>query len=220
MYPYYKGPDRTGIDYDDVMAMYELYSESVMSSSFVLPVKTQTEEEYKEWTKSRNTTTTTENPTTTATPDKKKEQDKWGKSKETDDKERDGPVYDYVADEGDSFYNSGSLDVSSTTTTTTTSTTMSTSSKTTPQSTTTRVASTTSTATYVGDYEDLDSHVARRGGRDPGPADLCSGTLDSLALLRGELFAFVGRYMWRFSGRGHLRPGYPAPTAQMFNFPK
>ena len=26
MYPYYKGKDKTGIDYDDVLAMYELYS--------------------------------------------------------------------------------------------------------------------------------------------------------------------------------------------------
>ena len=196
-----------------------------MSSSLVLPVKTQTEEEYKEWAKSRNTTTTETPPTTTA-PDTKKEQEEWGRSKETDEDDGDEPVYDYVADEGDSFYNSGSLDVSSTTTTTTTTTstttttTISTSRKTKPKNTTPRIASTTSTATYVGDYEDLDSHVARRGGGDPGPADLCSGALDSLALLRGELFAFVGRYMWRFSGRSHLRSGYPAPTAQMFNFPK
>jgi predicted Zn-dependent protease len=26
MYPYYKGKDQGGIDYDDVLAMYELYS--------------------------------------------------------------------------------------------------------------------------------------------------------------------------------------------------
>ena len=25
--------------------------------------------------------------------------------------------------------------------------------------------------------------------------------------------------MWRFSGRGSLRPGYPVPAAQMFGFP-
>ena len=26
--------------------------------------------------------------------------------------------------------------------------------------------------------------------------------------------------MWRFSGRGSLRPGYPAPASQMFGFPR
>ena len=82
MYPYYKGKDQGGIDYDDVLAMYELYSKSKIfllhlllecPSIFAFPVKytipflfkfssdissfatvsTQTEEEYKEWARSR-----------------------------------------------------------------------------------------------------------------------------------------------------------------------
>jgi hypothetical protein len=63
--------------------------------------------------------------------------------------------------------------------------------------------------------------------------DVCQGQLDSAALLRGELFAFSGSRMWRFSGgregrewylyicisdRNKLRAGYPAPFAQMFPF--
>ena len=42
---------------------------------------------------------------------------------------------------------------------------------------------------------------------------------DSLGHIRNELFVFLGKTMWRFSRRGYLRPGYPAPAAQMFGFP-
>ena len=77
----------------------------------------------------------------------------------------------------------------------------------------------TSTQTYIGDYEDLDSHIARKNKSRLGrEEDLCAGQLDSLALLRGELFAFSGSLMWRFSSRGQLRHGYPAAFSQMFPF--
>jgi len=50
--------------------------------------------------------------------------------------------------------------------------------------------------------------------------DICKTRMfDSLGHIRNELFVFLGKTMWRFSRRGYLRPGYPAPAAQMFGFP-
>ena len=49
-----------------------------------------------------------------------------------------------------------------------------------------------------------------------GSKDICSGGLDELSNLRGELFAFKGRMLWRFSSRGVLRDGYPAEFGRMF----
>jgi len=45
-------------------------------------------------------------------------------------------------------------------------------------------------------------------------------SFDSIAYLRSEIFVFRGTNMWRFSDRGALRPGYPAPAYQMFGFPE
>ena len=64
-----------------------------------------------------------------------------------------------------------------------------------------------STNTHEGDHEAVD-------------ADICkTGEFDSIGHIRSELFVFLWKTMWRFSGRGSLRPGYPAPAAQMFGFP-
>ena len=98
----------------------------------------------------------------------------------------EGSAYDYVADEGDySYYNAGSNDhprvttsetsettktIPMTTTTTTTTTTTRAASRRTRSTT----GSPTSTATYVGDYEDVDSHMARVGQQP----DICNGLLD------------------------------------------
>ena len=64
-----------------------------------------------------------------------------------------------------------------------------------------------STTTHEGDHEDVED-------------DICStGAFDSIGHIRSELFVFLGKSMWRFSGLRSLRPGYPAPAAQMFGFP-
>ena len=67
--------------------------------------------------------------------------------------------------------------------------------------------------------EDVDEHIRRRKAEAGEEADICSERFDSLAVIRGELFVFLGVRMWRFSSRGVLRPGYPAPGQQMFGFP-
>ena len=64
--------------------------------------------------------------------------------------------------------------------------------------------------------------------------DICSGSFDTIAHIRNELFVFVKTKLWRFSDRGILRwvktpvgrvesetgcrRGYPAPGRQMFGF--
>ena len=74
------------------------------------------------------------------------------------------------------------------------------------------------TQTYAGDYEDLDDHLERTKD-DEMDKDICSEMFDTIGHLRNELFVFLGSRMWRFSGRGSLQPGYPAPSTQMFHFP-
>ena len=97
----------------------------------------------------------------------------------------EGSAYDYVADEGDySYYNAGSNDHPRVTTSETTKTIpTTTTTRTTTTKTTTRAASRrtrhptglpTSTATYVGDYEDVDSHMARVGQQP----NICDGLMD------------------------------------------
>ena len=119
-----------------------------------------------------------------------------------------GDSYDYAADEADGDYDLGDRGKSSTTTTTTTTT-------------STTTTTTTTVRTYSGDVEDVDEHIRRRKAEAGAgeEADICRERFDSLAVIRGELFVFLGRRMWRFSSRGVLRPGYPAPGTQMFGFP-
>ena len=95
-----------------------------------------------------------------------------------------GSAYDYVADEGDySYYDAGSNDHPRVTTSETTKTIPMTTTTKTTTTTTTRAASRrtrsttgspTTTATYVGDYEDVDSHMARVGQQP----NICDGLMD------------------------------------------
>lgn len=72
------------------------------------------------------------------------------------------------------------------------------------------------TLTYVGDMAEVDDHIRKmkQGNRDM-PL-LCGGNFDVITSLRNEIFAFKGKYMWRFMKRGQVREGYPAPFHQMF----
>ena len=173
-------------------------------------VSTQTEEEYQAWARSRDEATSTPTTTSSTTSPPTTTSKVSLSDREGEDEVGPGSAYDYVADEGD-YYNT-ELDDKRRITTSTPETTKAThriTSTTTAMPTTASPVSSTSTATYVGDYEDVDSHMARVG-QEP---DICVGLLDrwwlfmkdspfffSVALLRGELFAFSGRFMWRFSG--------------------
>ena len=77
----------------------------------------------------------------------------------------------------------------------------------------------TSTQTYAGDYEDVDDHIERtkQGAKE---LDICSGIFDTIRHIRHELMVFLEDKMWRFTGRGNPRPGYPGPASQMFPFLK
>lgn len=45
--------------------------------------------------------------------------------------------------------------------------------------------------------------------------------VDTIAWLRGEIFIFKGKFVWRFSNRNQLIPGYPIHFDQLFlNIPK
>ena len=98
--------------------------------------------------------------------------------------DRKGSEYDYVADEGEySYYNSGSNGNPKVTSPSTKATTKAVPQTTTKSPTTTASSrrkqqptasppSPTSTATYVGDYEEVDSHLARK------QPDICGGVVD------------------------------------------
>ena len=109
--------------------------------------------------------------------------------------DHDDYSYDYVADEAEGDYdfskNRGKSTTSSSITTTTPTTTSTTS---------------TTTRTYDGDYEDVDDHIRRNKEKGTDDIhDICSETFDSMAVIRNELFVFLGMKMWRFSDRGVLR---------------
>ena len=80
-----------------------------------------------------------------------------------------------------------------------------------PTTTTITTTSTTSVRTttwsYVGDVEDVDDHVRKRKkqSEEKGHLDICTQRIDTMAVIRSELFVFIGTQMWRFSQRGVLR---------------
>lgn len=43
----------------------------------------------------------------------------------------------------------------------------------------------------------------------PAQPDACRTTFDAVSMIRGELFFFKSRYVWRIRD-GQLQPGYPA----------
>lgn len=51
----------------------------------------------------------------------------------------------------------------------------------------------------------------------PPLPDLCHGSYDAVAVLRQELFIFKGQYLWRYRDRGVLRPGYPSLIHSLFS---
>lgn len=138
-------------------------------------VSTQTEEEYQAWARSRDEATSTPTTTSSTTSPPTTTSKVSLSDREGEDEVGPGSAYDYVADEGD-YYNT-ELDDKRRITTSTPETTKAThriTSTTTAMPTTASPVSSTSTATYVGDYEDVDSHMARVG-QEP---DICVGLLD------------------------------------------
>ena len=103
--------------------------------------------------------------------------------------------YDYVADEAEGDYNDEKKTPTTKKPTTTTITTKSTTSV------------RTTTWSYVGDVEDVDDHVRKRKkqSEEKGYLDICTQRIDTMAVIRSELFVFIGTQMWRFSQRGVLR---------------
>ena len=138
-------------------------------------VSTQTEEEYQAWARSRDEATSTPTTTSSTTSPPTTTSKVSLSDREGEDEVGPGSAYDYVADEGD-YYNTELDDKRRITTSTpeTTKATQRITSTTTAMPTTASPVSSTSTATYVGDYEDVDSHMARVG-QEP---DICVGLLD------------------------------------------
>ncbi len=93
----------------------------------------------------------------------------------------------------------------------------------TPTTTTTTTTATTTTwssSDYQGDEDAKDYEEEDDGDvivDVDSSSSLCSGSPpEELTMLRGELYAFRGRRLWRFSSRGVLRQGYPADVERMF----
>ncbi|XP_063226016.1 matrix metalloproteinase-2-like [Bacillus rossius redtenbacheri] len=94
---------------------------------------------------------------------------------------------------------------------------------TTPSTTTTRSAE--ATVSYIGDDEDVDEHLSHAPTRHTPTAspvpDACKGDFDAVANLRGELFVFKDKYVWRLSQKGQVQPGYPVLIHHLFwKFPE
>lgn len=47
--------------------------------------------------------------------------------------------------------------------------------------------------------------------------NICQGNFDAVSVLRGEIFIFRGRFLWRLTNRFHILPGYPVNVAQIFS---
>ena len=65
----------------------------------------------------------------------------------------------------------------------------------------------TTTSTYFGDVEDVDDHIRKRKkqSEEKEYLDICTQRPDTMAVIRSELFVFLGMQMWRFSHCGVLR---------------
>ncbi|XP_075220209.1 stromelysin-2-like [Lycorma delicatula] len=133
---------------------------------------------------------------------------------------------------GDTSYDKNDDDptVSSTTTTTTQ---KSTTRITTPYTRRPPISTSTkkTTITYIGDDESVDDHKKHDDqhgipdAEDPvvngndGNIIICHGNFDAVANLRGELFFFKNRQVWRLDEPGHIQEGYPVTTDRFFRTP-
>lgn len=69
-----------------------------------------------------------------------------------------------------------------------------------------------------GHGHDHDRGQPGSGGGEEGNKvpDLCSGSYDAVAQIRGELFVFKGEYLWRLRQPREVMQGYPVPVRRMF----
>uniref|UniRef100_A0A1B0DAP0 Peptidase metallopeptidase domain-containing protein n=1 Tax=Phlebotomus papatasi TaxID=29031 RepID=A0A1B0DAP0_PHLPP len=85
---------------------------------------------------------------------------------------------------------------------------------------------------FHGDYETVEEHKTRFNSTQvlmttestPGwmiwveeTPNICQGNFDAVSVLRGEIFIFRGRFLWRLTNRFHILPGYPVNVAQIFS---
>eukprot|EP00095_Tigriopus_kingsejongensis_P008770 maker-scaffold761_size101412-snap-gene-0.18 protein:Tk08770 transcript:maker-scaffold761_size101412-snap-gene-0.18-mRNA-1 annotation:"matrix metalloproteinase-24" len=93
------------------------------------------------------------------------------------------------------------------------------SASTTTTTTTSTTTLTTTTTTLDLDESDYQNDEPREPVIDTDTlTDLCSDpSFDSFGFIRGELYLFKGKMMWRYSSRGNLFPGYPVDFHQMFS---
>ncbi|CAG0891397.1 unnamed protein product [Darwinula stevensoni] len=72
--------------------------------------------------------------------------------------------------------------------------------------------------TFVGDFETVDEHLGHEEGFQE---KVCTETWSNISILRGEIFIFIGSFLWRYSARGEIQDGYPVSVSQLFSgFPK
>lgn len=60
------------------------------------------------------------------------------------------------------------------------------------------------------------SHSTRHHHRETDRPDTCNTNYDAISIIRGEIFVFKGRYLWRIGSEGLLR-GYPHEILKMWN---
>ncbi|KAF7286333.1 hypothetical protein GWI33_006061 [Rhynchophorus ferrugineus] len=80
------------------------------------------------------------------------------------------------------------------------------------------------TVSYDGDVETVDVHKEHEWQhltprtKPSSIGHICNGHFDAVATLRGELFIFKDKYIWRLRERGQILRGYPTKIRDMFPF--
>ncbi|KAI9558628.1 Matrix metalloproteise-24 [Daphnia sinensis] len=193
MFPYYKGyKPNLQLDYDDILAMYQLYiSRQVHDDRNDGEVTTTTTS-----TTSTTPMTTTQRTTTTTT-----------KPKPTRASSRTTTPYDEYDD-----YNEVDNDIDHS----------GGSGKKTSVGQADEITTTPRTVTinYEGDYDTVDNHRKKlnvtNGDQSSKIPDICQGHFDAVSVLRNELFFFKDQYVWRLGQRAVIDDAYPIHFRHLF----
>ncbi|XP_066996162.2 matrix metalloproteinase-25 [Anabrus simplex] len=214
MFPYYKGyQPNFQLDYDDILAMYELYISRNLEGDKEIPAGGSNEDEER----GEDDDQDHDHDRDDADNNDDYDNNDGNKDVDADDKDVD------PGNEDDTSVEVEDEDGSEGRKRNTTSSDSNDGHPTLPPSSPSPTAK--PNVTFVGDDETVDDHLRHTTPRPrptvPAVPDICSGHFDAIALLRSELFVFKEEFAWRLSDRNELQPGYPVKFRHIFwKFPE